>query len=139
MFMVGFDIDTRAYSTFPTSIIAIPTGIKILNWLATIWSSCFSSITPLYLIIGFLFSFSFEGFTGLYYSRELFSKYNLCKRGIYINIHGIRVRIKRSKNYFIFPLTSFRWMNRCFVVNVRYQHLLIMVSINNYWFIKYSK
>ena len=56
MFMVGFDIDTRAYSTFPTSIIAIPTGIKILNWLATIWSSCFSSITPLYLIIGFLFS-----------------------------------------------------------------------------------
>lgn len=65
MFMVGFDIDTRAYSTFPTSIIAIPTGIKILNWLATIWSSCFSSITPLYLIIGFLFSFSFEGFTGL--------------------------------------------------------------------------
>lgn len=65
MFMVGFDIDTRAYFTFPTSIIAIPTGIKILNWLATIWSSRFSSITPLYLIIGFLFSFSFEGFTGL--------------------------------------------------------------------------
>jgi len=65
MFMVGFDIDTKAYFTISTSIIAIPTGIKILNWLATIWSGCFFYVTPLFFIIGFLFSFSFGGFTGL--------------------------------------------------------------------------
>ena len=64
-FMVGFDLDTRSYLTFSTSIIAIPTGIKILNWLATIRSSRFSLITPLYFIIGFLFSSTFGGFTGL--------------------------------------------------------------------------
>ena len=65
MFMVGFDIDTRAYYTASTSIIAIPTGIKILNWLATIWSGCLVFITPIYWIIGFLYSFSFGGFSGL--------------------------------------------------------------------------
>ena len=63
-FMVGFDLDTRSYFTFTTSIIAIPTGIKIPNRLATIWSSSFFSITPPYFIIGFLFSSTFGGFTG---------------------------------------------------------------------------
>jgi heme/copper-type cytochrome/quinol oxidase subunit 1 len=71
MFMVGFDLDTRSYFTFSTSIIAIPTGIKILNWLATIWSSCFFLITPLYFIIGFLFSFTFGGFTGLILANSI--------------------------------------------------------------------
>ncbi len=65
MFIVGFDIDTKAYFTISTSIIAIPTAIKILNWLATIWSGCFFYITPVFFIIGFLFSFTFGGFTGL--------------------------------------------------------------------------
>ncbi|MCP4107471.1 MAG: cytochrome c oxidase subunit I, partial [Desulfobacteraceae bacterium] len=64
-FMVGFDLDTRSYLTFATTIIAIPTGIKILNRLATIRSSRFSLITPLYFIIGFPFSSTFGGFTGL--------------------------------------------------------------------------
>ena len=65
MFMVGFDIDTITYFTAATSIIAIPTGIKILNWLATLWQGSFYLVTPLFFIIGFLFSFSFGGFTGI--------------------------------------------------------------------------
>lgn len=65
MFMVGFDIDTRAYYTSVTSIIAIPTGIKIMNWLASIWSGCSFLITIIFWIIGFLYSFSFGGFSGL--------------------------------------------------------------------------
>ena len=71
MFMVGFDLDTRSYFTFSTSIIAIPTGIKILNWLVTIWSSRYFLITPLYFIIGFLFSSTFGGFTGLILANSI--------------------------------------------------------------------
>jgi len=65
MSMVGFDIVTLAYYTTATPIIAIPTGIKIFNRLATLWTGCLYLITPQFFIIGFLFSFSFGGFTGL--------------------------------------------------------------------------
>jgi len=65
MFMVGLDIGTRIYFTSITSIIAIPTGIKIFNWLSTIWSSCLYFSIPILFINGFLFSFTFGGFTGV--------------------------------------------------------------------------
>ena len=64
MLMVGFDLDTRPYLTFLIAIIAIPIGIKILNWLSTIYSSVIYSFTSLYPIIGFPFSSTFGGFTG---------------------------------------------------------------------------
>jgi heme/copper-type cytochrome/quinol oxidase subunit 1 len=65
MYNVGFDIDSRAYFTTATSIIAIPTGIKIFNWIATLWASNLQFIVSLFFIIGFLFSFTFGGFTGI--------------------------------------------------------------------------
>jgi len=71
MFIVGFDIDTRSYFTSATSIIAIPTGIKLLNWLLTMWSNVIFLITPLFFIIGFLLSFSFGGFTGLILANNI--------------------------------------------------------------------
>lgn len=71
MFVVGFDIDSRAYFTSSTSIIAIPTGIKLLNWLLTLWSNLFYLITPIFFILGFLLSFSFGGFTGLILANSI--------------------------------------------------------------------
>jgi cytochrome c oxidase subunit 1 len=65
MYTTGMPVQAQLFFMYATTLIAVPTGVKVFNWVATMWKGALSFETPMLFAIGFLFLFTMGGFTGL--------------------------------------------------------------------------
>ncbi len=65
MFTAGMPVTGQLFFMYATMLIAVPTGVKVFNWIATMWRGSLSFETPMLFAIGFIFVFTFGGFSGL--------------------------------------------------------------------------
>ena len=111
MYTSGIKVDTQAYFMLATMVIAVPTGIKIFSWIATMWGGSIRFDTPMLFAIGFIFLFTLGGVTGIVLSqagvdRALHDTYYVVAHFHYVMSIGAAMGLFAGMYYWLGKMTG---------------------------------
>ena len=123
MYTVGLSLNTQRYFVFATMVIAVPTGVKIFSWIATMWGGSIALRTPMIWAIGFIFLFTVGGVTGVVLAnagadRALHETYYVVAHFHYTMSLGAVFTVFAGFYYWFPKMTGYmydeKWANRHF-------------------------